>query len=200
MEFDDPASGEGAKITAANLEKEYPSMTGYTRALVQKALEIQAQAFEKKLAQALNSDPTIARIRQQEVEDQTASLLESVSQGDDGISNSAEIQKAAMKANWVASQPQHIQDMALRSNDPRDVRYVLERAAADLKIEVKRGASAPAARAKPANNQRIALQSTLRGTGRQAPASRSDNPQTAEEAEALFNSSVTALREGKPLA
>lgn len=199
MEFDDPASGEGAKITAANLEKEYPSVTGYTRALVAKALEIQSQAFEKKLAQALNADPTISRIRQQEIEEQTAKLLDSVAQGDDGISNAADIQRAAIKANWVASQSEHIQNMALHSNDPRDVRYVLERAAADLKIELKRGTPSATPKAKPTNNQKIALQSTLRGTGRQATATRSDNPQTAEEAEALFNETAANLRAGKSI-
>lgn len=203
MEFDDPASGEGAKIKAADLEKEYPSMTGYTKAIVERALEAQSanlrQEFEKRLQSSLESDPTIARIRQQEVESQTAELLETVSGGDDGIQNALDIQQAAMKADWVSKQPAHIRDMAMHSNDPRDVRFILERAASDLKIEVKRGAPQAERKASaPSDNRVIAAKSALRGTGRQS-AGRSGVPQSDAEAESMFEQAAQALREGKPL-
>ena len=203
MEFNDPASGENAKITASSLEKEYPSITGYTRAVVEKALEMQAERlrteFNGKLAQALDSDPTISRIRQAEVEESVASLLESVSSGDDGISNAAEIQKAALSASWVKNQPAHIRAMALESNDPRDVRFILERAAADLNIEVKRGATAkaPARNTEQSDNRVLAARTAIRGSGRQSQ--QTGKMSSPEEQEAEFLRAAQAIREGKPL-
>ncbi len=203
MEFNDPASGENAKITAGALEKEYPSITGYTRAVIEKALEMQAERlrteFNSKLTQALDSDPTISRIRQAEVEESVASLLESVASGDDGITNASEIQKAALSSNWVKNQPAHIRAMALESNDPRDVRFILERAADDLNIEIKRGSSAKATarNTEQSDNRVLAARTAIRGSGRQSQ--QNAKMSSPEEQEAEFLRAAQAIREGKPL-
>lgn len=200
VEFDDPAGGEGAKIKGADLEKEYPQMTGYAKALVQAALAEQAKLYEMKLANTLMTDPTLSNLRQIEIQEQVATLLDSVATGDDGISNAAEIQAAALKANWVQSQPAHIRAMALESTDPRDIRFVLERAAEDLKIDVKRGGGGKSAadQATRSDNRVLAARSALRGTSRQA-APRSGNVLSMADADAEFERTVKALKEGKQL-
>ena len=202
QEFIDPT---GDKINGGDLEKEYPQVMGYTRALVAQALELQGKQlraeFTQQMADRMDKDPTISRIRQAEAAEQVATLLESVATGEGGISNAAEIQAAAMKSDWVKTQSAHIQRMALDSMDPRDVRYVLERAAADLKIDVKRGESGKAA-GKPAphaDNRVLAARSGLRGTGRGSPAADTGKELTPEQQEQEFERASKAVREGKPL-
>jgi hypothetical protein len=198
VEFVDPEVGPDAKITAGKLAEEYPGITGYTRAVVAKALELQAARIdaliEQRVAERLRADPTLSEMRRGAEEEQVQSLLDSATQGEDGIANAAEIHKAAMSSDWLSKQPPHIRDMATKSDDPGDVRYILERAARDLKIEIKRGQSEK----KSGDNRVLAARVGLRGTGGRTP-SRSTGPMSGDEADRVFAEAAQAIREGKDI-
>jgi hypothetical protein len=198
VEFVDPEVGPDAKITAGKLAEEYPGITGYTRAVVAKALELQAARIdaliEQRVAERLRADPTLSEMRRGAEEEQLQAILDAAAQGEDGIANAAEIQKAAMSGDWLSKQPQHIRDMATKSDDPADVRYILERAARDLKIEIKRGQPEK----KSGDNRVLAARVGLRGTGGRSP-SRSSGPMSEDEASRVFAETAQALRDGKDI-
>jgi hypothetical protein len=198
VEFADPEVGPDAKITAGKLAEEYPGITGYTRAVVAKALELQAARIdaliEQRVAERLRADPTLSEMRRGAEEEQLQAILDAAAQGEDGIANAAEIQKAAMAGDWLSKQPQHIRDMATKSDDPADVRYILERASRDLKIEIKRGQ----AEKKAGDNRVLAAKVGLRGTGGRSPA-RSTGPMSEDEASRVFAETARALHEGKDI-